>query len=277
MQDALGCTLGVVGGGSMGGAIARGLVDSGTLPAGRVIVAEPTAARAAELSSWGLTCVADGAQLLEAGADVVLLAVKPQVIGSVMASLADGLAGRLAISIAAGVTTASIEAALPGARVVRVMPNLPVRVRSGASAVCGGVSATADDVELVRRLFSALGSAHVMSEAQLDVAGAVSGCAPAFFSLFVDALTRAGVLEGLPAHACRELLEATMRGTAEQLLRSGEHPRAYAERVCSPGGTTAAALVELEPRLTEGAYEAVGAALRRTRELAGAMTARKGD
>lgn len=269
MEEALGCTLGVVGGGSMGGAIARGLVDSGTLDAAHVLVAEPSAARRDELASWGLTCVADGSELLGAGADVVLLAVKPQVIGSVMAPLAEGLEGLLVISIAAGVTTATIEAALPGSRVVRVMPNLPVQVRSGASAVCAGSRATDEDVELARTLFAALGSAHVMSEAQLDVAGAVSGCAPAFFALFVDTLTRAGVLEGLPAAACRELVEATMRGTAEQLLRSGEHPRAYVEKVTSPGGTTAAALCELEPALAEGSYEGVAAALRRTRELAG--------
>ena len=107
-----------------------------------------------------------------------------------------------------------------------------------------------------------------MREDQLDVAGAVSGCAPAFFSLFVDALTRAGVRAGLPAACAREMVESTMRGCAEQLLTEGVHPREYMERVTSPGGTTAAALYELEGPLTEGTYAAIDAALARTRELA---------
>ena len=128
--------------------------------------------------------------------------------------------------------------------------------------------ATSDDLELARTAFAALGAAFVMREDQLDVSGAVVGTAPAFFSLFVDTLTRAGVRAGLPAQACRELLETTMRGCAEQLLAEGVHPRAYMERVTSPGGTTAAALRELEPLMAAGSEEAVDAALARTRELA---------
>lgn len=265
----LGVTVGIVGGGSMGGAIARGLVESGELDASAVRVADSDPARVEELASCGVAGCADAADLLSSGPDVVILAVKPQVIGDVMADIAEAAADRLVISIAAGVGTAAIASALPGSRVVRVMPNLPVQVRSGATTVCAGPRATAADVELARELFSALGTACVVREDQLDAAGAVVGTAPAFFSLFVDALTRAGVRTGLPAAACRELLETTMRGCAEQLLSEGVHPRAYMERVTSPGGTTAAALRELEPLLVEGSEEAVDAALARTRELAG--------
>ena len=140
--------------------------------------------------------------------------------------------------------------------------------RQFETAVCGGSTATPADVELVREMFAALGSAKVMREDQLDAEGAVVGCAPAYFALMVDALTRAGVRAGLPAAAAREMVNATMLGVAESLAKSGEHPRAYMERVTSPGGTTAAALFELEPALTEGAYAAVDAALARTAELA---------
>ena len=267
-MEALEVRVGIVGVGSMGGAIARGLVESGLVAPGRLLVADQDRARAEELGAVGAVVASDAASLLAEGPDVVVLAVKPQVLADVMASLSGGMAGRLVISIAAGVPTSAIAAALPGARVVRVMPNLPVQVRSGASAVCAGPGATVEDVELARELFSALGAACVMREDQLDVSGAVAGCAPAFFSLFVDALTRAGVRAGLPAAACRELVEATMRGCAEQLVTEGVHPRAYMERVTSPGGTTAAALRELEPLLVEGVECAVDAALARTRELA---------
>ena len=263
-----GVRVGVVGAGSMGGAIAAGLVASGALPGSDVFACDHNAPKLAHLAEAGVSVVADAEALLAAEPDVVVLAVKPQVLGALMAELAPKLAGKLVVSIAAGVTLATLEAALPGARVVRVMPNLPVAVRSGASAVCGGASATAEDVELVRVLFAQLGASVVMREDQLDAEGAVVGCAPAYFALMVDALTRAGIRSGLPAAAAREMVRATMLGVAQMLAEGGDHPRAYMERVTSPGGTTAAALYELEPLLVEGAYAAVDAALARTAELA---------
>ena len=268
MEQALPVSVGIVGAGSMGGAIGRGLIAAGAVAPERLVVADHEAEKRAAFSALGARALADGAELAEERPDVVILAVKPQVLPAVMGECAEALAGRLVISIAAGVPICAIEAALPGARVVRAMPNLPVQVRSGATAIAAGVLATADDVELARAIFSALGAAVVMREDQLDVSGAVVGTAPAFFSLFVDTLTRAGVRAGLPAAACRELLETTMRGCAEQLLSEGVHPRAYMERVTSPGGTTAAALRELEPLMAAGSEGAVDAALARTRELA---------
>ena len=254
--------IGVIGGGSMGGSIARGLAQAGVVAPERVFVCDHNPEKLQALAdAAGIQTRANADELLAADPTVVVLAVKPQVLGAL-------LAGRLVISIAAGVALSTLEGTLPGSRVVRVMPNLPVSVRSGASAVSGGSSATVDDVELTRTLFSALGAAKVMREDQLDAEGAVVGCAPAFFALMVDTLTRAGIRAGLPAAAAREMVNATMLGVAEMLKESGEHPRAYMERVTSPGGTTAAALYELEPLLAKGSYDAVDAALERTAELA---------
>ncbi|WP_455138108.1 pyrroline-5-carboxylate reductase [Thermophilibacter sp.] len=260
-------TVGIVGGGSMGGSVARGLVGSGATDAARTLVADHHAERRDGLAELGIRTFADERSLMAEGPDVVVLAVKPQVLPATMASVAPDAAGRLVVSVAAGVTLATLEVALPGARVVRAMPNLPVAVRSGATAVAAGASAAPGDAELVRALFSALGVAEIMREDQLDVAAVVAGCSPAFFALFVDALTRAGIRAGLPAAACRRMVEATMRGTAEQLVNGGAHPREYLEGVTSPGGTTAAALYALEPALVSGSYAAVDAALERTREL----------
>lgn len=259
----------IIGGGCMGGSIARGLVEAQTLEASHVMVADRDPEKCASFEAAGMRAFTDAAELLAQGCEVVVLAVKPQVLPDVMASVAPLVKGRLVVSIAAGVTISTIEEALCDARVVRVMPNLPVQVRSGGTSIAAGSAATASDVELVSELFSALGAVAVMREDQLDVAGAVVGCAPAFFSLFVDTLTKAGVRAGLPAATCRELVETTMRGTAEQLLVEGVHPRAYMERVTSPGGTTAAALYALEGALTDGSYDAIDAALARTAELAG--------
>ncbi len=262
------CRVGVVGTGSMGGAIARGLVAAGCYEAPQVMVFDPSDTQVAPLVEAGMVRAAQVTDVPASCSDAVILAVKPQVLPSVMSALADEVADRLVVSIAAGVNLATIEGALPGARVVRVMPNLPLQVLSGATAVCPGSRATADDTELVRSLFAALGSAQVMTEAQLDIAGAVSGCGPAYFALFVDDLVRAGVRAGLPAAGCREMVLATMRGVAQQLLDSGEHPRAYMEKVTSPGGTTAAGLEAMEWSLFCAASEGVDAALERTRELA---------
>lgn len=264
-----GVLVGVVGAGSMGGAVARGIVESGTLDASSVIVADHEQPKRAAFEAMGVRAFPDELALLAERPDVVVLAVKPQVLPGVLASVAPHVEGRLVISIAAGVTLATLEGALPGARVIRAMPNMPVQVRSGASALATGTRATADDLELARELFSAIGAVSVMREDQLDVESAVVGTAPAYFALFVDTLTRAGVAAGLPSATCREMLLATMRGCADQLLAGDAHPRAYMELVTSPGGTTAAGLRALEPELLEGSFAAVDAAMARTRELAG--------
>lgn len=267
-METLQTRIGIIGAGSMGGAIARGLISSGALDAASLAVCDPNESVLSDLREQGVTCLSNAADLVAEGTDVVVLAVKPQVLPAVVKPVAQALEGRLVVSIAAGVTLATLEDLLPAARVVRVMPNLPLQVLSGATAVCPGSRATAADAELVRSMFAALGSAQVMTEAQLDVAGAVSGCGPAYFALFVDDLTRAGVRAGLPAVACREMVLATMRGVAQQLIESGEHPRAYMEKVTSPGGTTAAGLEAMEWSLFCAASEGVDAALERTRELA---------
>ena len=267
-MGSLGASVGVIGAGSMGGAIVRGLIASGALDPTEAAAADPSAVVLEPLAAEGVRCVTDASELVALGTDVVVLAVKPQVLPQVVAPLVDALAGRLVVSIAAGVTLDTLETLMPTSRVVRVMPNLPLQVLSGATAVCPGASASADDGELVRRMFAALGSAQVMNERQLDVAGAVTGCGPAYFALFVDDLVRAGVRAGLPAAGCREMVLNTMRGVAQQLLDSGEHPRVYMEKVTSPGGTTAVGLQAMEGYLFDAANDAVDAALERTRELA---------
>ena len=267
MAEKIEQVIGVIGAGSMGSAIARGLVASGAAAPERVLVANPSAGKLAPLAELGIKTFTSNEELLAQDPDAVVLAVKPQVLPGVLAEHTDGLAGRLVISIAAGVSVASLEASLASSRVVRAMPNLPVQVLSGATAVCPGSRATKEDLDLSLAIFSALGSAVVLREDQLDAEGAVVGCGPAYVALLVDDLTRAGVERGLPATACRELVLSTMRGVAEQLLASGEHPRAYMEKVTSPGGTTAAGLRAMESGMFEVACAGVDAALRRTSEL----------
>ena len=260
-----------VGAGAMGGSIARGLVESGTVAASSLFVSDLSEQVRSSFAELGVTAFSDAADMIATtDPTVVVLAVKPQVLPGVVASIAGTLEGRLVVSIAAGVKIATIEGWLAsGTHVIRCMPNLPMQVRSGAVAITAGACATEDDVALVRGLLSSLGVARVMREDQLDVAGVVCGCAPAFFALFVDCMTRAGIEAGLTAADSREMVASTMRGTAEQLLASDAHPRAYMERVSSPGGTTIAALRAMEPELFSSVLDGVDAALARTHELAG--------
>ncbi|MDI6844298.1 MAG: pyrroline-5-carboxylate reductase [Anaerosomatales bacterium] len=259
----------VIGGGRMGEAIVAGLLASGAAAAEDIAVAEPDEDRRAVFESHGVAAVADGHDIVR-DADVVILAVKPQVIDAVLAHVADEVPrDAVVVSIAAGVTTRRIEALLPeGAVVVRVMPNTPAMVGAGMSVVCGGSAASDEAVETVRSLFEALGQAIVLDERYFDVATAISGSGPAYVALVADALARAGVAHGLSKDVALQLALQTIRGTADLIERTGTHPEALIDAVASPGGTTIAALQVLEERAVRAAFaEAVAAAVRRAREL----------
>jgi pyrroline-5-carboxylate reductase len=261
-------TLAVIGGGRMGEAIVGGLVESGAISATSITVAEPSAARREELgSTFGVRVVADGVQALPA--DIVLLAIKPQIIDEVVSTLSGKLGEALVISIAAGITCGRLESHLPaGTAVVRVMPNTPALVGQGMSVVSGGSEATAVQVEFVRELFGLLGESLVLDEKYQDAATAISGSGPAYFALVVDALARGGVRQGLPRDIAQRLATQTMLGTATMLAETGIHPEALIDGVSSPGGTTIASIEALEARAVRAAFaEAVAANVKRAKEL----------
>ena len=262
-------TLAIIGGGRMGEAIAGGLIAAGVFAPETIVVAEPVAGRRAELTAaHGVRCVADAAPAAH-DADIVLLAVKPQVIDEVVASVADDLGRALVISIAAGISCARLESHLPaGTAVVRVMPNTPVLVREGMSVISGGSEATLEQVDLVRELFSALGKTVVLDERYQDAATAISGSGPAYIALVVDSLARAGVRHGLSRQVAEDLALQTVAGTAALIDRTGQHPEQVIDNVASPGGTTIAAIEALEAGGLRSAFAAaVAAAVARAKEL----------
>ncbi|MDZ4166595.1 MAG: pyrroline-5-carboxylate reductase [Coriobacteriia bacterium] len=262
-------TLAIVGGGRMGEAIAAGLVSSGVLGAASIAVAEPNAARREVFARHGIAAVGDGHDIV-GEAEIVLVAVKPQVFDAVLAHLADDVAaGAVVVSIAAGITTARIESLLrPDTPVVRVMPNTPAMVGAGMAVVSGGGSATEAQVERVRTLFESLGEAVVIDERNQDAATAISGSGPAYIALMIDALARAGVNQGLTREIAQTLAVQTVKGTAELLIATGMHPQELIDGVASPGGTTIAAITALEAGgLRTAVSDAVEAAVRRAKEL----------
>lgn len=242
-----GTKIGFIGGGNMAEAIIKGLL-SGSVPPENITVAEPVEERRAYLSdTYGIATTEDNSCTVSFG-EVIILAVKPQISHSALRGIAgDVAAGRLFISIMAGVKTSSIEAALPkGVRVIRVMPNTPALVLAAASAVSPGTNATPADVELALSIFNLLGTACTVEEKLLDAVTGLSGSGPAYVFTFIEALSDAGVKNGLPRDISTRLAVQTVFGSAKLMLESREHPALLKEKVTSPGGTTIAGLQALE-------------------------------
>jgi pyrroline-5-carboxylate reductase len=267
-------SIGFLGGGAMGEALAAGVLAAG-VPATSVCVAEPEAARREHLArALGVRTSVDNADAV--ASDLVVIAVKPGLVKAVLAALGGPASAALArplwVSIAAGVSLAALESALPrGARAVRAMPNTPALVRAGATAYTANAACSAADRALARALFEGVGLAwECPSEALLDAVTGLSGSGPAYVFVLLEALSDAGVRMGLPRDAASALATQTVLGSAKLAQETGRHPAALKDQVTSPGGTTIAGLERLEAGGFRAAvHEAVAAATRRSKELGG--------
>jgi pyrroline-5-carboxylate reductase len=259
--------LAIIGGGKIGEALLSGLVRRSG--ADGIVVCERHPERAAELTArYGVPVL--GLAEAAARARVLLLAVKPQDIGTLLELLAGSVdTGHLVVSVAAGVPTATIEAALPaGVPVVRVMPNTPALVDEGMSVLSAGAHADEGHLDEAETLLAAVGRVRRVPEAQQDAVTALSGSGPAYFFYLVEAMVDAGILLGLPRDLAVDLIVQTALGSAVMLRDSGEHPVQLREAVTSPGGTTIAAIRELERHSVRAALiAAIEAAHDRSVEL----------
>lgn len=262
--------VGFIGCGRMATAIARGLVQAGFVSHSQITGSDPSAEmRESFTNATRCPVVAENLAVLKAS-DVVVLAVKPQHMASVLKEIAAGIEPRhLVVSVAAGVPVSTISAALgQSARIVRVMPNTPCLVGAGATAFARGARATADDASLVEQLFSTIGIAMEVAEPLLDAVTGLSGSGPAYVFQIIEALSDGGVRCGLPRNVSMRLAAQTVLGAAKMVLETGEHPGALKDAVASPGGTTIAGLHELERGAIRGALmDAVEAATKRSQEL----------
>lgn len=273
--------LGFLGGGMMAEAILRGLLAKSIVKASDVYVSEPYPPRQDVMRGLGVHVV-DGAEVVRS-ASTVFVAVKPDVVPSLLASLTPALAAApstLLISIAAGVTLATLRAAVPaGTRVARVMPNTPCLVGATAAAFSLDAASAAadDDAALVTTLFSAVGVAVHVPEAQLDAVTGLSGSGPAFVYTFIEALADGGVLNGLPRATARRLAAQLVYGSAKMVVEAPDvHPAELRNRVESPGGTTIAGSAALEAGgMRSAVIGAVSAATRRAKEMAAPPPPRK--
>jgi pyrroline-5-carboxylate reductase len=260
--------LAILGGGKIGEALLSGLLR-GERTAEDIVVCEKHPDRAAYLSATYGVKALDVADAVSA-AHTLVLAVKPQDIDALLAELHPVVGPRhVVVSVAAGVTTAHIERHLAdGVPVVRCMPNTPALVDQAMTAVSAGAHATEEHLATAESLLAAVGRVVRVPESQLDAVTALSGSGPAYFFFLVEAMIDAGILLGLPRALAAELIVQTAIGSAIMLRDSGEHPVQLREAVTSPGGTTIAAIRELEVHGVRAALlAAIEAACIRSREI----------
>ncbi len=255
----------------MAEALIRGLLSSKRTTPEKIIVSEPLAERRRYLVETfaGLKTLADNKTLVRE-ADLIVLAVKPQIIKQVLQEIAPLVERRhLIISIAAGIPLAFLERYLPSkTRVIRVMPNTPALVLAGVSAYTGGQAVSPEDLALAREFLSGFGVALELPEHYFDAVTGLSGSGPAFVAAFVEALTDGGVRVGLPRPVAEKLALETVLGTAKLMLRAQKDPYALKSMVTSPGGTTIAGLKVLAKSGFNGSVmEAVEEATKRSQEL----------
>lgn len=261
----------IIGAGNMGEALISGLIVSGSSKPESIICTDVREARLEEIKKeYGVRTMVDNVKAVIAS-DIVVYAVKPQIIAAVLKETAEKLdMSKLVISIAAGVPMAAIESCLnKDLRLIRVMPNIPAAVKEAASAIAAGGHATEEDVDLAMEIFNSVGKSVFIKENYLmDAITGLSGSGPAYIFLIVDALADAGVKMGLAREEALFLSTQTVLGAAKLLMETREHPGKLKDKVTSPGGTAIAGLATLEEGgLRTTLIHAVEAATNRSREL----------
>jgi pyrroline-5-carboxylate reductase len=267
--------LAFLGGGNMAEAMIKGLLRARTATPEQITVSVRRADREEELRRLYKVEVSRNNPALAAAAEVVILSVKPQVMGEMLDLVAPSIGpNHLVISVAAGVPIAAIERKLgPTARVIRAMPNTPALVGQGACAVSAGSHSTEADMEIAKSIFDSVGMTVVVEEYLLDAVTGLSGSGPAYIFLIIEALSDAGVKVGLPRRTAQALAAQTVAGSARLLIETGIHPGQLKDQVTSPGGTAIAGLHTLEAGgLRTTLINAVEVATQRAKELGKDLT-----
>jgi pyrroline-5-carboxylate reductase len=259
-----------IGAGNMAEAIFGGLLRGGHVSAAQLMASDIRPGRLANIRDAYQIATAEKNAEVAAWADVILLAVEPQVLDEVLREIASVVDdSKLVLSVAAGYPIARLERYLPGTRrIVRAMPNTPSSIREGITALAYAAGLDDEDVRTAKALFDTIGKVVEVAERALDAVTGLSGSGPAYVYVMIEALADGGVKMGLPRATAQLLAAQTVAGSACMVIESQEHPGMLKNRVASPGGTTIAGLHELERgRLRATLMSAVEAATKRSMEL----------
>jgi pyrroline-5-carboxylate reductase len=264
--------VGFIGGGKMGGVLAGGIVSHRLVPASHVIVSDVVKERLEELAkTYGIVGTPDNKKVARE-VDILVLAVKPQSMGEVLAELAPVVGkSHLVISIAAGIPIKFIEERLKkGVRVIRAMPNTPALIGEGMAALAGSATATQSDLAQAKQIFDSVGLTVVVKEELMNAVTGLSGSGPAYGFIIIEALSDAGVRMGLSRDIALKLAAQTLLGAAKLCLKGDKHPGELKDMVTSPAGTTIAGIKALEDgKIRATLMAAVEAATLRAKELGG--------
>ncbi|MDE2510460.1 MAG: pyrroline-5-carboxylate reductase [Elusimicrobia bacterium] len=264
-------TIAVVGAGHMAGAMIGGMVRSKLVPAKGIVATRRSHDALAELQKkWGVRTTTDNAKAV-AEADIIILAVKPQMAKKVLEELAGTIRkGQLVISVMAGIPTSAINKALRvDCPVVRAMPNTPCLVDAGATAIAAGARASDKDLAKAEAVFRSVGLVARLPESALDAVTGLSGSGPVYLYMVIEAMTDGGVKMGIPRAVAAKLAAQTVYGAAKLVLESGKHPAILKDEVTTPGGTAISAIHVLESKgLRSLLIDGIEAATRRSQELA---------
>jgi pyrroline-5-carboxylate reductase len=265
-----GLTVGFIGGGNMGEALIKGLLGASLVPASAIHATDVRLERLKELDRlYGIQVSSSNADLVR-HSDIVILAVKPQIMDSVLKEIAPAVTRKkLLISVAAGISTAKIRTVLhKDARLIRVMPNTPALVLEGVTAIAKADNLEPDDLDTAGEIFSAVGRVVVLDETLMDAVTGLSGSGPAYVAVVIESLADGGVRMGLDRITAMTLATQTVLGAAKLLLETGLHPGALKDMVSSPGGTSIAGIAALEEGGIRTTFiKAVERATERSREL----------
>lgn len=240
-------TVGFIGAGRMAQAMTKGFVTTGIIKAKNITASDADPRMLQFIKEFGVTTTQENKEVVYKS-KVVVIAVKPNVVTKILKEVKEHVSkDKIVVSIAAGVPLSTFEQNLPpGSRVVRVMPNITVTVQAAASVIAPGTSVQLNDSELVRELFQSIGICEIGSENLLDAVTGLSGSGPAYGFIAIESLADGGVNMGLPRDLALKLAAQTLLGAAKMVLESGKHPGQLKDDVCSPGGTTIAAVQSLE-------------------------------
>lgn len=261
-----------IGGGAMAEAIIKGIIGSGMIAGSQILVGEYTVERCNYLQdAYGVQAFTDNKQAVQE-ADLVILAIKPQVAPKALtADLVQEIKkDAFVLSIMGSVSISMLHDYVPGFPVIRTMPNTPLAVGEGMTAICCDENVTEEMLEAAKAIFGCCGEIEIVDESAIEAISAISGCGPGYAFVIIDALADAGVRAGLPRALAIKLAAQTLAGSGKMCIKTGMHPAQLRDQVTSPGGTTIAGIHALENHGVRGAfYDAVQAVLKRSNELQG--------
>lgn len=238
--------IGFIGGGNMASAIINGLIKSGFVAAEDISVSDKNSEKIAQLKSLGVYATDNNTEVSKRS-EIIVFAVKPNILPIALDEVKDELSGKLVVSIAAGTMIADIEKIIGSdKKVIRVMPNTPAQVNCGMAVICPNKKVEKKDTDLICSLFDAVGSSVVLDEKYINAATALHGSSPAYIYMLIDAMADSGVKYGIPKDISLMLVSKAVEGSAKMVMETGIHPSELCDNVCSPGGTTIAAVCELE-------------------------------